>query len=317
MSIFKDKKVLVTGAAGLCGTAAVNRLLKMGDCSIIGTTYTRRDLNIENSNLNLVKLDLMSYDNCKKVMEGVDIVIHCAAFSGGAGLQDEYQIDLFRNNVIMSSNLISIAAKSKVELFGYIGSSTMYPNVAYPVKESEGYDLDPYDFYMGVGWLKRYMEKVLQHFQSITDTNFAIVRPMAVFGENDNFNERGHVIPQLIMKPNKSMNPFRVWGDGSQVRDFLYVEDLIDGLFFVMENDPTANAYNVSSGHSVTIKELTKMIVDIYGYNPEFEYDITKPTAIPARQIDITKIKKLGWTPTYSLRAGLVKTINWYNHSSK
>ena len=122
------------------------------------------------------------------------------------------------------------------------------------------------------------------------------------------------MIPQLIMKANKGMNPFHVWGDGSQVRDFLYVEDLIDGLFFVMENDPTANAYNVSSGQSVTIKELTKMIVDIYGYKPEFEYDITKPIAIPTRQIDITKIKKLGWTPTHSLRDGLEKTINWYNN---
>ena len=112
----------------------------------------------------------MSYDNCNEIMKDIDIYI--VEFSGG-GLQDEYQIDLFRNNAVMSSNLISSSVKSKVELFGYIGSSTMYPQVTHPVKESEGYDGDPFEFYM-VGWLKRYMEKVLQHFQEISDTNFSI-----------------------------------------------------------------------------------------------------------------------------------------------
>ena len=315
MNLFKDKNVLVTGAAGLCGTTTVKKLLQMNNCNVIGTTYNRRTLDITHDRLDIVKLDLMSYDNCNEIMKDIDIVIHCAAFSGGAGLQDEYQIDLFRNNAVMSSNLISSSVKSKVELFGYIGSSTMYPQVTHPVKESEGYDGDPFEFYMGVGWLKRYMEKVLQHFQEISDTNFSIVRPMAVFGENDNFNERGHVIPQLIMKADKGMNPFQVWGDGNHVRDFLYVDDLIDGLFYVMENDPTANPYNVSSGQSVTIKELTKMIVDIYDYNPTFEYDTTKPTAIPIRQIDISKIEKLGWKPKHSLREGLEKTISWYKEN--
>ena len=315
MNLFKDKNVLVTGAAGLWGTTTVKKLLQMNNCNVIGTTYNRRTLDITHDRLDIVKLDLMSYDNCNEIMKDIDIIIHCAAFSGGAGLQDESQIDLFRNNAVMSSNLISSSVKSKVELFGYIGSSTMYPQVTHPVKESEGYDGDPFEFYMGVGWLKRYMEKVLQHFQEISDTNFSIVRPMAVFGENDNFNERGHVIPQLIMKADKGMNPFQVWGDGNQVRDFLYVDDLIDGLFYVMEKDPTANPYNVSSGQSVTIKELTKMIVDIYDYNPTFEYDTTKPTAIPIRQIDISKIEKLGWKPKHSLREGLEKTISWYKEN--
>lgn len=318
MNLFKNKTILVTGAAGLCGTAVVKKLLEFNNCNIIGTVYNRRSLNIDyknNPKIKISKLDLMDYDNCKQLVKNVDTVIHCAAFSGGAGLQDNHQIDLFRNNIVMTSNLVTAAVKEKVELFGYIGSSTMYPQVTHPVKETEGFDGDPFEFYMGVGWLKRYMEKVLQHFQSITDTNFAIVRPMAVFGENDNFNERGHVIPQLIMKAGESMNPFEVWGDGNQIRDFLYVEDLVDGLFFIMENDATANAYNVSSGQSISVKELANIITEVYGYEPEFEFDISKPTAIPVRQIDVSKIENLGWKPKYTLRQGLERTIDWYKRN--
>lgn len=318
MNLFENKTILVTGAAGLCGTAVVKKLLEFNNCNIVGTVYNRRSLNIDwknNQKIKISKLDLMDYNNCKQLVENVDIVIHCAAFSGGAGLQDNHQIDLFRNNIIMTSNLVAAAVEEKVELFGYIGSSTMYPQVTHSVKETEGFDGDPFEFYMGVGWLKRYMEKVLQHFQSITETNFAIVRPMAVFGENDNFNERGHVIPQLIMKAGEGMNPFQVWGDGNQIRDFLYVEDLVDGLFFIMANDATANAYNVSSGQSINVKELANIITEIYGYRPEFEFDISKPTAIPVRQIDISKIENLGWKPKYTLRQGLEKTIGWYKRN--
>ena len=116
MDLFKNKNVLVTGAAGLCGTATIKKLLQLNSCNVIGTTYNRRTLDVVHDKLEVVKLDLMSYDNCNNIMKDIDIVIHCAAFSGGAGLQDEYQIDLFRNNAVMSSNLISSAVNASISL---------------------------------------------------------------------------------------------------------------------------------------------------------------------------------------------------------
>ena len=161
--------------------------------------------------------------------------------------------------------------------------------------------------------MKRYSEKVIEHFNDISKTKFAIVRTTAMYGPHDSFNERGHAIPQLILKADKGMNPFNVWGDGSQVRDFVFVEDVIDALLLVTEKNPTARAYNIASGTATTIKELVETITKIYGYEPQFDFDLSKPIMIPKRLVDVSRIKdKLGWTAPHTLQKGLEKTIDWY-----
>ena len=115
------------------------------------------------------------------------------------------------------------------------------------------------------------------------------------------------------MKADTGMNPFEVWGDGSQVRDFVYVDDVVDGLLTVIEKDPNANPYNVATGTGTTIKELVEIITDIYGYEPKFNFDTTKPIMIPKRLLDVSKIKNnLGWEANHDVRLGLEKTIKWY-----
>ena len=151
----------------------------------------------------------------------------------------------------------------------------------------------------------------------LSNTKFGVVVPMAIYGPYDNFNEHGHAVPQLIMKASDKMNPFEIWGDGSQIRQFIYVDDLIDALFYVLENDPSATPYNVSTGVSTTITELVEEITNIYGYKPIFDYDTTKPVMIPKRQIDINNITKLGWKAKHSLKDGLKKTIKWYEENKK
>ena len=124
------------------------------------------------------------------------------------------------------------------------------------------------------------------------------------------------MIPQLILKADAGMNPFEVWGDGTQVRDFIYVDDIVDGLLCVLEKNPNAVPYNVATGKGTTITELVKTITDIYGYEPKFNYDITKPTMIHKRLLNVSKIKEdLGWSAKYDLRAGLEKTIDWYKRN--
>jgi GDP-L-fucose synthase len=212
--------------------------------------------------------------------------------------------------------MMDASVRSGVDRFGFIGSSTMYPDVSYPVKESEAYDSEPHPVYTGVGWMKRYCEKVIEHFQDISKTNFAIVRTTAMYGPHDSFNERGHVIPQLILKADKGMNPFEVWGDGTQVRDFVYVEDVIDALLLVTEKNPIGKAYNVASGTPTTVKELVETITKIYGYAPKFDFDTTKPTMIPKRLVDVSSIKNdLGWSANHTLEQGLTKTIKWFKEN--
>ena len=193
----------------------------------------------------------------------------------------------------------------------------MYPDSPHHMSEEELFNGEPFKEYAGVGWMKRYLLKVVEHFQDISNTKFGVIIPMAIYGPHDNFNEHGHVVPQLIMKASNKMNPFEVWGDGSQLREFFYVDDLIDALFYVLENDPSGTPYNVGTGVATTITELVEEITSLYnsGYNPEFSYDTTKPTMIPKRRLDITKITELGWKSKHSLREGLEKTISWYEEN--
>jgi GDP-L-fucose synthase len=212
--------------------------------------------------------------------------------------------------------MIDAAVRSKTSLFGFIGSSTMYPDVSHPVNEDEAYNNEPHKLYRGVGWMKRYVEQVIRYYQDISETKFGVVRTTAIYGPHDAFNENGHAIPQLILKADTGMNPFEVWGDGTQTRDFIYVDDVVDAVMTVVEKAPTGRPYNASTGKGTTVTELVETITDIYGYKPEFNYDITKPTMIPVRLVDVSRIKnELGWEAKTSLREGLEKTIEWYKNN--
>mgnify|MGYP006921284396 CR=1 FL=1 len=317
MSYYTGKNVVVTGAAGITGHAAVKRLLDEGS-NVRAVVHTNRKLSVEHPNLEIVHLDLMQHEDCMKALKDMDICFNFVAYIKGAEGQskDENKLDLVKNNLFPSINMFDAAVRSKLDRFGFVGSSTMYPDVPHPVEEDEAFNDNPHPLYRGVGWMKRYSEKVIEYFNSISRTNFGIVRTTAIYGPHDAFNENGHAIPQLILKADAGMNPFEVWGDGSQIRDFIYVDDLVDALMLVVEKSPIARPYNAATGKATTVTELVETITDIYGYKPEFKYDPTKPTMIPVRLVDTYRIKKeLGWQAKYNLREGLEKTIEWYKNN--
>ena len=316
MGFYTGKNVLVTGAAGITGHAAVKRLLNEG-AHVRATVFSNRKLGIEHPNLEVVQCDLMQHEDCMKVLNGMDVCFNFVAFIRGAKGQTEFKnsLDLVRNNLFPSINMYDAAVRSKLDRFGFVGSSTMYPDVSHAVKEDEAYDSNPHKLYRGVGWMKRYCEKVIEYYNDISSTKFGMVRTTAIYGPYDAFNENGHAIPQLILKADTGMNPFEVWGDGTQMRDFVYVDDVVDGLMKVVELVPNGTPYNVATGKGTTVTELVETITDIYGYKPEFNYDVTKPTMIPVRLVDVSRIyDDIGWKAETSLREGLEKTIEWYKN---
>ena len=317
MSFYTNKNVLVTGAAGITGQSAVKRLLNEGSY-VRAAVYSNRKLNIKHPNLEVIQCDLMKHEDCMSVLKDMDICFNFVAFIKGAKGQSDSKnsLDLVKNNLFPSINMFDAAVRSKLDRFGFVGSSTMYPDVSYAVNEDEAYNSEPHKLYRGVGWMKRYSEKVIEYYNSISTTKFGMIRTTAIYGPNDAFNDNGHVIPQLILKADSYMNPFEVWGDGNQIRDFIYVDDVVDGLMTVVEKNPNATPYNVATGKGTSVKELVETITDIYGYSPEFKYDTTKPTMIPIRLVDVSRIKnELGWQSKYSLRDGLENTINWHKNN--
>ena len=314
---YNNKNVLVTGAAGISGHSMVKRLLDEGS-HVRATVYTKRKLNLpKHKNLEIIKADLNSHNKCLDITKDMDVVFNFVAFIRGAGGQIENQVNLVRNNVVPTINMLDACVKSKVDKVGFIGSSTIYPDSDYPVKEDEGFIGNPHPAYFGVAWMIRYAEIVCNHFNNITNTKFSIIRTTAMYGPNDNFNENGHVIPQLIMKADSGMNPYEIWGDGNQVRDFTYVDDVIDALLLVTEKS-NGKVYNVATGIPTTVTQLVETITDIYGYKPEFKYDLSKPTMIQKRVVDVSKIyEELNWKAKHTLRDGLEKTIEWYKTQKK
>lgn len=316
MSFFTGKNVLVTGAAGLIGHATTERLLSEG-AYVRATKYTTREINLVHPKLEVIKCDLTNKMDCDTVVKDMDIVINSVAYVRGAGGQAIDPTLLVRNNIFSMVNMIDASVRAKNHIFVSLGSSTMYPPVLYPVKEEEGFDGDPYKSYEGIGWVKRYCEKLCMHYHKITSTKFAMVRTTAVYGPNDNFHpDRSHVIPDLIMKAHRKENPFYVWGDGTQIRDFIYVDDFIEGMLLTIENHPNADPINIATGMPTSVKQLVSIITEKSGYNPEFQYDASKPTAIPYRLVSTEKAKKiLGWSAPTSLNDGITKTIEWYRNN--
>ena len=209
---------------------------------------------------------------------------------------------------------MTIGLVKDVELkFIDLNSGTGYPLKDYPLKEEEYWDDEPYISYYGYGWMRRYREKVLEHCSHINDIEIYISRTTAVFGPHDNFDlETSHVIPALIKRSLKGENPFVVWGTPDVVRDFIYVEDVINGMLLIMDKGNPMEPYNLGSGESITIGRLVESVLSAGDLKLNVEWDSTKPTTIPFKLADISKITELGFVPKYTFEQGIKKTIEWY-----
>jgi GDP-L-fucose synthase len=317
--MFDKKNVLVTGGAGLTGHEAVTQLLDQG--AFVRATvfnhpdYNHRTLDISHPRLEIVPCDLACYEDAQRVVQDMDMVVNCAAFICGAKGQTENSWQLIRKNLVPYINLIESACIAKVDRFAFIGSSTMYPDTkGNPLTEHEAFTGDPPACYYGFGWMKRYCEKVCQHFHAVTKTQFALIRASAIYGPRASFNpSKCHVVPATILKAEEGLDPFPIWGNGNQERDFIYVSDLIGGLLLALESHAEADPINIGTGIGSSINELVRVVLKEYGLSPRLEYHSDKPDMIPVRILNVSKAYDiLKWKSKVSLEEGIAKTVSWY-----
>jgi GDP-L-fucose synthase len=316
MNFFEGKRVVVTGAAGLIGHETIRQLLDLG-AIVLAVIFQKRVLKVPpHKNLNTFFGDLRDYPTCLGALYGADIVIDAAAVTGGAKKQKLNQLTFARDNTVIHVNVITAAVEQGVSRFGFIGSSTMYP-VREVVVESEGFDEDPWEGYMGVGWTKRYLEKLCMLFNNTTDTKFAIARTTAVYGPHDDFNlETCHVIPALVNKIAHRQDPLEIWGAGDEIRNFIYVEDFVNGLLEMIKYKTDADPVNIASVEKSTVKDIIKYGIEYMEYKPELNFDLSKPTMLPKRIVDVYKVYKLlQWEAKTPLKEGIEKTIKWYQEN--
>jgi GDP-L-fucose synthase len=202
-----------------------------------------------------------------------------------------------------------------VERFLVFSSSTGYPEADHPIKEEKMWSGPTYSSYFGYGWMRRYIERLSEFVVSKSKMKIALVRPTANYGQWDDFGlTTSHVIPALIRRAVEKENPYVVWGNGKEVRDFLHVTDLVRGCLLMMEKYATCDPVNIGYGKSFTIEDAVRIILKTANHNnADVVFDTSKPSVIPFRMIDTSKAKRIiGFEPEVSLEDGLRDTVKWY-----
>ena len=301
--------VLIVGAGGLVGTSLVKQFVKKTNEEVVG--LLRKDLDL---------LDrALTFSFIRKLKPR--LVVCAAAKVGGIGANNRYPVQFLSENLQIQTNLIDACHAASVEKVIFLGSSCIYPRECkQPIKEeyiltgpleptNSAYALAKIS---GLELIKSY-RKQYQH-------KWITVMPTNLYGPNDNFDlENSHVLPALIrrfVEASKSgINNVTLWGTGSAIREFLYVEDLSKAIIFCAENYDSGQHINIGTGIGISIRDLAEKIAKFTSFDGKIIWDDSKPDGMPIKVLDIARIKSLGWNPSISLDDGLEKTINWYKEN--
>jgi GDP-L-fucose synthase len=308
-----NSKILILGATGFVGRNLAEKLYKEGYTNLRNHGFTRKLEGFGES----VQGDLRDDKFVEEIMKGVDVVYHCAASTSNA--VDTIYAPLLHvtPNVIINALTMEKAYKEGVKKFIFLSSSTIYPESGErAVRETDNIYESIYKTYFPVGWMKRYAEVLCKMYSEIlvNPMQTVIVRPANLYGPHDKYDlDKCHVTPASIIKVASRLDPIPVWGDGTEIRDLLYVEDFCEALQLIMEKEEAHEIYNVGSNKGYSVNEVIGYLKEIEGLESPIDYVNNKAPMIPKRLIDSYKIfYTLGWEAKTSIKEGLEKTLNWY-----
>lgn len=300
-------KIIIFGSNGMVGRSLVRILSKSDSISEV-ISSTRDDTNLFSLDETLIKM--------KK--ENPDIVINAAAKVGGIYANNTKRSEFIFQNLKINMNILEACVEFPKTKIINLGSSCIYPlNAENPIKEDSLMtgELEPTNspyaiakiaaIEMGRALNKQYSHKVVN------------LMPTNLYGPHDNFSEMdSHVIPGLIMRMHKSKvandDIFRIWGSGTPLREFLYVDDLAEAVSFLLDKSCEDDLYNVGFGEEISIMDLAYKIKNIINFQGELAFDSSMPDGNPRKLIDTTRLNNMGWKPLTDLDTGLEKTYNWY-----
>ncbi len=302
----KSSKIFVAGGNGMVGSSIV-RLLKKKQFENIYVAPSS-------------VLDLRDQQQVKKFFQNnsFDYVFLAAAKVGGILANSTKKAEFIYDNLLIQSNVIHESFANKVKKLLFLGSSCIYPrNAEVPINEEQLLKGELEKTNDAYAIAKIAGIKLCQSYREQYGFNAISVMPTNLYGFYDNFDlKSSHVIPALInkfinAKKNKQAS-VACWGTGKPLREFLYVDDLADSLYFLMNNYNDGEHINVGTGKDISIHDLAYLIRDLVDYNGDIIWDKTKPDGTYRKVLDTTKINDLGWRHNTSLDEGLKKTIEWY-----
>ena len=297
--IEKNAKIYVAGHRGMVGSAIVRALKNQGYTNII--TRTSKELDLRR------QIDVEEFF----ASETADYVFLAAAKVGGILANNVAPADFMYDNMILEMNVIHEAYKNNVKKLMFLGSSCIYPRMApQPMKEdclltselektNEAYALAK------ISGLK-YCEYLNRQY----GTDFISVMPTNLYGPNDNYHpEHSHVLPALIRRfheaKENNLNEVVIWGTGTPLREFLYVDDLADACVYLMNTYSGNETVNLGTGKELSIKELAELVKKVVGFKGNITFDTTKPDGTPRKLLDVSKLEKLGLKYKTKLEDGI------------
>ena len=301
-----DQKIYVAGHRGMVGSAIVRKLQQEGYTNLVLKTSAELDLRDQ--------VKVASFFASEKP----DYVFLAAAKVGGILANNTFRADFIYENIMIQSNIIHHAYLNGVKKLLFLGSSCIYPKLALQPLKAE---------YLLSGLLEPTNEpyaiakiagiKMCDAYRAQYGCNFISVMPTNLYGPNDNYDlNNSHVLPAMIRKFHEAKlegkDKVEIWGTGTPMREFLYVDDLADACYHLMMNYNGSEVVNIGTGVDITIKDLALTIKEVVGFQGDIYFNTDMPDGTPRKLLDVSKLKDLGWEYKISLREGIEKTYKDY-----
>ncbi|MDB2568672.1 GDP-L-fucose synthase [Flavobacteriaceae bacterium] len=302
----KKTRIYIAGHRGMVGSAVWRALESKGYLNLIGKTSTELDLRNQQAVNNF-------YNE-----EKPKVVIDAAAKVGGILANNNFPYQFLMENIQIQNNLIDGAHKVGIEKFIFLGSSCIYPKFAQqPLKEEyllTG-SLEPTNEWYAIAKITGV--KACQAIRKQYNKDYVSLMPTNLYGSFDNFDlKSSHVLPAMLRKFHEAKlnnnEPVELWGSGTPMREFLFVDDMAEAVVYALENNLPEYLYNIGTGKDITINELADTIQSVTGHQGKIFWDANKPDGTPRKLMDVSKMKELGWQYSTELEDGIKKTYQWF-----
>jgi len=319
ISFYKDKNILVAGGSGTIGTPLVKRLMDMGAYVTVASidSVERVMAVFKGYDVYNLYVDLTDFQACKDLVHDYDYVFNLVCVKGSTQIGESKVASTFVPLLMADTNLMEASRLANVKRFLFVGSICEYPNLSVRHEDSV-WDGPPHANDRFAGIAKRVGEAQAEAYMLQYGWDAGrIVRLSNVYGPYDDFDpETAQVIPALISRAVNGENPMKIAGDGTAERDFIFVDDVVDGILMACKDAPPCTPINLGSGRGISIKELVETLVDLMPEEIEVKWDSSKPSGDRIRILDTNRAKALlSFVPRVNLEEGIKKTMEWYKNN--
>lgn len=307
-------RILICGATGFIGRNLVEYFARRPEYDVHGTWHIRPRFHHERVTWH--HADLRRADDVNRLLRSMDVVVQAAATTSGSKDIVERPYIHVTDNAVMNSLLLRAAFEHHVRHFIFFSCAIIYASSPDPRTE-EDFDgsVDMHPRYFGAGWTKIYVEKMCQFYASLGRTKHTVIRHSNVYGPHDKFDaDQSHVLAATVAKVTAADREVTVWGDGSEARDLVFIDDLVSFVGLVVSRQQNQHeVLNCGSGRAIAVRALVEAVIRASGRDLTLALDPTKPSIQTAVALDTTKARRLlGWAPETALDDGLRRTLTWY-----